>query len=366
MGAKGFRFILIACLFWGVNLVGETPDVCEICGERPPGKLYLMTDRIRSRQVILCDRCARLTDHCDTCRLPVFKNFTRLADGRLLCQEDANEAVLDQASAIDIFNEVKRDLFGMMSGLGFLPDRNIETKLVDQKELARIFAGTPGAHPDGSLQGVTRSRRYSKDTFEHQIFLCIGLSRARLAAVAAHEYAHAWIHENRAPDRILDRDTEEAFCELTAFHLMRQRGVEREITAILQNTYTRGKIDILVKASENYQFYRVAEWVKSGKDETLEAQGTHRVAVLQDTPLPLFSYVVEARVNAPDTLRLTGLSSRALRRFALVNGVTFCPGEQSKVRVGTSNVLVHCEEILDQSVILRVGESTNRVELHLR
>ena len=358
---------LLACLLWlgFAPLCRGAGETCEICKEVSNRKLYLLTDPVRSRQLIVCDRCARLSTVCTTCRLPVFEDYTTLEDGRLLCAADARDAVLDDTQAQSIFSDVKRDLFAIFSGLGVLPDRNIHASLTNQKELMRIFAATPGAHPDGSLQGVTRSRRYGKDSFEHQVFLCLGLSRARTAAVAAHEYAHAWIHENRAADRILDRDTEEAFCELTAYQLMQQRGSNLEIKAILQNTYTRGKIDVLVKVSESYQFYRVAEWVKSGKDETLEHQRPDRVITLRDSPQPLFGYLPEVHARAPEVLRLKGLSGRPPRRFALINDATLQEGESGKVGVGDRQVVVRCEHIGDAVVRVRIQGQTNSLELIL-
>jgi Zn-dependent peptidase ImmA (M78 family) len=37
-----------------------------------------------------------------------------------------------------------------------------------------------------------------------------------MASVAAHEYAHAWMHENIPPTRKLDPNAVEGFCELVA------------------------------------------------------------------------------------------------------------------------------------------------------
>ncbi|MBM3846124.1 MAG: hypothetical protein FJ405_07560 [Verrucomicrobia bacterium] len=346
--------------------LGQDSDLCGSCSQKIGGRAYQVHDRIRSRQVIICDRCAVLPTRCDTCQLPVAQDYTRLSDQRLLCPLDFREAVLDLRVALEIFGEVKRDLFAILSGLGYLPDQRIELRLVDRKELGRIFAGTPGAHPDSSLQGVTRTRRLGKDSFEHQIFLCLGLSRSRIAAVSAHEYAHAWIHENKPMDRVLDRDTEEAFCELTALHLMRQRGEEREVRAIRENAYTRGKIDVLVKTSDNYQFHRVAEWVKSGVDATLEDDGTHRVAMMRDTPVPLFGYLPQVKAREFSGLRLQGLSGTGGKRFAMVNGATLQEGERAKLRVAGTNLWVTCREIRSNAVVIVTGDAMEVQVLELQ
>lgn len=349
----------------GWRALGQSGDFCQICGERAPGRLYLLTAYGQGRQVIACEACTRISKRCFTCRLPVCGEFTTLSDGRVLCPHDAAEAVRDQETVEALFGEVKRELFVEFSGLGVLPDRNIRVKLVDQQELSRIFSGTPGAHPDGSLQGITRTRRYSKDSFEHEIFLCSGLAKMRLAAVAAHEYTHAWIHENVPSGRVINADVEEAFCELSAYTLMTRRGQDIEKKMILENAYTRGKIEVLVKAADSFQFFRVAQWMKSGSDETLDPDRTDRVIALKSSALPTFGFLQVVQARAPDVLTLKGLSGKEGRRFALINDTTLQVGEESRVRVAETNVILRCEGIGKESVIVRVNGAPKTTELAL-
>lgn len=366
---RAWLYLLLGVLLGlsgGGPVRGQQGTLCGVCEEYSTGKMYIMTDRLRGVKVMLCERCTRLRKTCTSCEVPIFKDFTSLPDGRFLCRRDAQLAVLDQDTAIRIYAEVKRDLFALMNGLGVLPDRNISVSLVDQKHLMRVFAGTPGAHPDSSLQGVTRTRRYSKEGLEHEIFLCLGLPRNRFAAVAAHEYAHTWVHENVPSDRVLDRDTVEAFCELAAYEIMRQRGEAMEMEAIVNNTYTRGKIDVFLKASADYQFHRVAQWMKSGLDDSLEKDRTQQVTRLKPSGLPTFGYLPVVHARAPEVLVLKGLSGRAPKQYALINDTTLQVGEAAKVRVADTNVLVRCLEIREQSVLVRVNQATEPVELRLR
>ena len=67
----------------------------------------------------------------------------------------------------------------------------------------------------------------------------------------------------------------------------------------------------------------------------------------------------------PDKLVLRSLSGAASRRLALVNNQTLANGEETRVRVGQTNVLVRCLEIRDRSVVLRVGGRTEPMELFL-
>lgn len=355
------------CLLFlaGLNSGGESGSLCEICGDKNAPQYYLMQDSIRPRKVVVCPRCSQLKDVCLMCRLPVLKGFTTLSDGRHLCELDTPQAVLTTEMAETIFRDVQRDIFAMLSGLGVLPDRNITVQLVSQKELARIYYSTPGNHQDTSLQGVTRSKRYGKDAFEHQIYLCEGLSRSRIAAVSAHEYAHTWIHENVPNDRVLESDTVEAFCELTAYQLMRQRGESQETKMILENAYTRGKIDVLVKVSGDYQYHRVAEWMKSGKDETLEHQKAERVMALKDGPTPLFGYLPVVHARAPEVLSLKGLGGRMPNRFALVNEATLQAGEEAVIRLAEKSLRVRCLEVGEDFVSLQLDGGTNTVRLQM-
>ncbi|MBL9170377.1 MAG: hypothetical protein JNN07_21760 [Verrucomicrobiales bacterium] len=361
----GVLFSLVLTLIPSA-LLADSGSFCAICGERSFGDMYFMKDKVRSSKVVVCERCAKLPQRCSSCGLPVFVGGKVLSDNRSLCAVDMPLAVLDQDVAVAIYEDVKRDLFSLMNGLGVLPDRNITVRLVDQRQLARVFAGIPTAHPDASLQGVTRTRRFSKEGLEHEIFLCLGLPRNRLAAVAAHEYAHAWVHENVPVERVLDRDTVEAFCELAAFEVMRQRGDQVEMGMIRENTYTRGKIDVLLKASADYQFHRVAQWMKAGTDETLERERMHRVTSLKPSDAPSFGYLAVVQARVPEILVLKGLSGTPPKQFALINDATLRVGEEARVRVAQTNVLVRCVEIREQSVTVRINGASEVTELRLR
>jgi hypothetical protein len=67
----------------------------------------------------------------------------------------------------------------------------------------------------------------------------------------------------------------------------------------------------------------------------------------------------------PNTLVLRNLSGTGNRRLALVNNQTLAKGEETRVRIGKTNVNVQCLEIRDRSVVLRVGGRTEPMELFL-
>ena len=76
--------------------------------------------------------------------------------------------------------------------------------------------------------------------------------------------------------------------------------------------------------------------------------------------------LVVAPTPVPDTLTLIGISGTGSRRLALINDRAFGANESGKVRVGKTNVLVHCLEIRDGSVMIEVDGSQEKQELSLK
>jgi hypothetical protein len=300
--------------------------------------------------------------------LPVKTNYLKLEDGRLLCEADTKAAVFSEAAAREIFEAVTRDLVRMLSGLGVAPERNIEVTLVDAQQLDKLYRTELSDRERSAVQGLARTRARKTNEFEHSVFLISGLSPAHLAAVAAHEYTHTWLSENieKARFRHLEDDTKEGFCELLAYRLMVQRNEDMETNAILANTYTRGQIDALINAEQDYQLYQVVKWLKRGVDDRIALTNTARLLVLEDQPALTLSWATAVSTKVPAQLTLKGISGSGQRRFALVNDRTLEKNEQARIRVGNSNLTVRCLEIRDASVILQLNGSAEKTELFLR
>jgi thioredoxin-related protein len=64
-----------------------------------------------------------------------------------------------------------------------------------------------------------------------------------------------------------------------------------------------------------------------------------------------------------EELKLTGLSGKEGRRFAIINNQTFSAGESAKVKLKDSEVKVLCKEIRVNSVIVQVDGATELKEL---
>jgi hypothetical protein len=103
-------------------------------------------------------------------------------------------------------------------------------------------------------------------------------------------------------------------------------------------------------------------------DQKIDPENPGRVLVRQeDDTVPVTWPPVKAKPTpVPSTLLLRGISGTPQRRFALINDATLEKGEQAKVRLGNTNVVVRCLEITDSSVVLSVDGSSERQELFLK
>ncbi len=108
-------------------------------------------------------------------------------------------------------------------------------------------------------------------------------------ATCAHEYTHAWMGQNVRQGRLgaIDKDTVEGFCELVAYKYMESRNETAEMNQISKlNSYTRGKIKVLIAADAAYGFNAVVDWIMGGEDTTLEMASLERVRAVNGATLP--------------------------------------------------------------------------------
>lgn len=343
----------------------EPGPICVSCQQPVAGAFYKVRSPAWGEQQTVCAECVKLDTRCFLCNLPVKSNCLRLDDGRLLCPREAAAGIFSPADAARIFESTKRELVRLLAGAGAHPDRNCTLSLVDSRQLARLKHALPSIHDESRTLGLTHTRRLGPDRFEHAIYVVSGLGPARLAAVCAHEYAHAWLHENLPPDRALHRDTIEGFCELVAYKLMVERKEDVEQKVILANAYTAGQVELFVQAEDRFQFFRVIDWIKNGADASLVESNTSRLLHLESRPEPAVTWQPQVATPVPAALVLKGISGSARRRFALINDRTFEKNELGRVRVGVSNVTLRCLDIRDHSVVIQISGANDKTELRL-
>jgi len=357
--------LLLLALVFSIT-AADAPKRCAACLRLLAGTFFWATSPGLGEKQPVCEACKNLKTSCAICQLPVPDPKHALDDKRVLCERDFAAGIFDEREALRVFEETKRDVHRLLAPYGVLPDNNITVSLVDGKRLTQLYQSLPSLH-ENSLLGLTKSEVATPGRqFRHSIYLINGLGRARLAATAAHEFTHAWMHENIPETRKLEKDTVEGFCELVAFKLMSERREEVEKKVILANAYTRGQVNAFVQAENELQFNRVIQWLKTGVDEQLTEANPRQVLVVKSEPPPVMWPPPNAVSTAvPETLLLKGISGTPSRRFALINDATLAKNEEARVRVGSSNVVLRCLEIRPRSVLVQLRGGHKPFELVL-
>lgn len=351
-----------------VATVAATPKRCVICGLPLGAAYYNFNSPTLGEKQPACEACAKLKERCTICKLPASTSTARkLDDGRWFCERDFRSGVFDAAEARRVYEEVRREVAGLLAGYGVLPERNITVALANSAEMRKLQQTLPSEHDGDGTLGLTRSEWNGRNQFQHHIHLLTGLPSGRLAAVCAHEYTHTWLHENLGADRKLEKDTVEGFCELIAYKLMVQRRDEPQRKIILENAYTRGQVNALVEAENQHHFHRIMKWVRTGVDEALfQTNKVQTLTLRDDEPsAPAWPPPAAVPTRVPDSLRLKGISGTVARRFALINDATLMKNEEGRVRVGLSNVVVRCLDIRVGSVVIQIQGAARPTELFL-
>ena len=364
----GMRLWTAAILLFSAGLASGQQEICISCEQPIQGTMYMAGSPYYTERKPVCGECAKDPQYCFTCRLPAKKNLD-LKDGRVLCLRDARTAVLSGETAKFLFEDVKRDMIVMLRGSKAYPRSNVKFALVDRNELEGLsrLRRFPSTH--SSLMGLTRSRLKAGE-WEHDISVIAGMPPNKFGAVCAHEYGHAWLHENVTARRVLDSDTEEGFCEWLAYKYITDKNDPTEKKLLLENNYTQGQIAAFVQAETQYSFYLVTKWVIGGEDASLSTGNLARLLTLKSDPQADAAALVwpppaAVRVVAPTNLVLKNISGTARRKFAMINGVTFAANESAKVPLGLTNISVRCLDIKDASVIILVSGDTDPQELFL-
>jgi hypothetical protein len=370
MRAGPARTAAISLLLWlafaGAVCAQRACDICSIEVQ----EFSVFEDKFHHRNQFVCDKCIKLTTRCLTCKVFVLPaRGLVLPDGRVFCPEDSKDIVMDENRAGELFAEARQEIQTVLKDYPPVPDKNMQIHLVTREEFNKEYRRTPSIDDPSRLLGLTMSRFETNEAWSHEIYLLHGLTRDEFLAVSAHEYTHTWMTERNKQHRQLHKDTLEGFCELMAHKFTSKMKFTNATQRILDNDYTHGQIQALLAAEEKLRFHRLVEWIADGVDSWVDKDKLNRLTALREPDEPSaelsFNPPPQAVTPVPDTLVLKGISGSARRRFALVNNATLQEGEEARVRVGTSNILVRCLAILDDRVRLQLAGQTNAVELRL-
>jgi hypothetical protein len=347
------RFALILFLFASVfvSAAGETNYFCIVCGKGPlTGHIWLHP------RGPICDDCYKLENRCSLCGLPVRAGdgSVKTGDGRFICKFDKPNAVLDVAAAREVFENARQDVMDLY-GRGFaLKYQDVAVTMFDVDYWSEKSREN-GLHK----YGFAHTRRTPSGQCTHEVVMLSGELRNEMTATAAHEYTHLWINENCPGNHVIDGDTAEAICELTAYKLMQKKRLPEMQKRILENPYTHGKIKTLVDIEKRYDTDYVLDWVKNGRTETFDEDNGYAAQAASPPPVQ-YSYVPPV---LPLALKFSGLFTIGTNRQAVINGVAFAAGDQKLIKLRNKTVLVRCREIQNAAVVVELNESAALVTL---
>ena len=345
------KFIFALLLFAAVLTfaAGDTNYFCVVCGKGPlTGRIWI------SKWGPVCDDCYHLKDHCSICGLPIKDGDGHITtpDGRLVCRFDKTNVVLDADDAKELFVDTCRDVVEMY-GQGFaLQYPEVTVRMFD------VDYWSERGLPDGLHKfGFASTRKTADGQCIHEVVMLSGRLREEMIATAAHEYTHLWINENRPDSHVIDSDTIEAICELTAYNLMGEKNLPEMQQRILANPYTHGRIKTLVAVYQEHGIGYILDWVKNGTTANFDDTGGATAA-----PTPSISFGATPP-QLPAGLKFSGLMTIGADYEAVINGASFAVGDEKKIRLHDKTVSVRCDEIHDYTVVVELNGSPEPVIL---
>lgn len=188
---------------------------CTACGRVITGTAY--TIRFAAGQ--FCAECKQSRPACYVCGVPVENDHWKYPDGRHVCNQCGDRAVIDVAEIRKIMLDVEQTIQRRLGLVIAVPYELRVDKLAD----FRASHNGPGSSqtPSGELYGKELGM-YRRIEGRSEIVLLFGLPPELTYEAAAHEYAHAWAAENCRPD--LPPDLREGFAQWVAADVLRSKG----------------------------------------------------------------------------------------------------------------------------------------------
>ena len=188
---------------------------CTTCGRVITGTAY--TIRFAAGQ--FCAECKQSRPACYVCGVPVENDHWKYPDGRHVCNQCGDRAVIDVAEIRRIMLDVEQTIQRRLGLVIAVPYELRVDKLAD----IRASHNGPGSSetPSRELYGKELGM-YRRIEGRSEIVLLFGLPPELTYETAAHEYAHAWAAENCRPD--LPADLREGFAQWVAADVLRSKG----------------------------------------------------------------------------------------------------------------------------------------------
>lgn len=358
-----YSWLLLALFCSGRAVAAQEAIQCVVCGKKITEGSYWYYDlKTTGKRVYICSDCKKLKQNCAICGLPVKEDAARTPDGRYICPLDFPNVALDDTEIRTTFGHVAGELINMTMGKMELrsPKVNVGVYDLDYWNADDNRKTTSGMQ----RHGMSQSRPIGNG-FAHSALLYRGLFKDELVAVCAHEYTHLWINENKPASHQIEKDTVESICEVVAFALMEKLENNKQMTNILDNTYTKGCITTAVKYYRVHGLGGVLDWVKEGTGATLKEEDFQAMAAGSTAAALVWGNSGVAYHVKYEKLKLKGIVGGGDKRTALINGKTFMKGETRKVEVNGKKVSIQIQEIKDASVLVLVEGEDKPQELFL-
>ena len=392
MQRPGIYFLILVLTACFAAPVFAAADICAVCGKEIPDTIYIVTDKVTGQDKLVCSNCLVLPK-CFICGMPVNDAGVVLPDGRRLCPRDARTAVMDVESALHVSAGVEDVLGRLFSRFTSFPT-NVDISIIDRVDVDSMFVTVGHAFESPDVLGWTEATTNAGQV-RYKIGLLTGMPLADLKDTCAHELSHAWAGENVPQERRkrLARDAEEGFCELVGYLLMVSQGELAEQQRVLANHYTRGQVELFIEAERRYGFNEVLDWMKYG--ESVELRAGH-LDELRDVKVPVetsialmpvavkpasdntstnFNVISAKSVTNTNSLTLAPESEPATINLqgilwgnnpvAIINGRSFLANDSFRVKIGATNVTIHCLAIKKDSVRIQYAGSSQEKVLHL-
>jgi hypothetical protein len=189
---------------------------CRACGKAIVGTAYTSP----YSKSVYCPECKRTRPACYICGAPVGQDYWGFPDGRIICGECGERAVIDIDQILGIMQDARETV---ERNLGLVVSHPY---VVTVEKLASI---APTATANRNVQAGGESPLYGRELGMYrrsgdrsEIFLLFGLPPELLYEAAAHEYTHAWQAENCPPD--LSPELREGFAQYVAAEVLRIKG----------------------------------------------------------------------------------------------------------------------------------------------
>ena len=375
-------WISLALFICSSPLAALALNICFTCGKEIEGPGWTLTDELTGEKVMVCSNCLMTLPRCYLCGLPIKKgDEVALPDGRYLCARDAKAVVLDTNEASQICAQVEDDLDKLFERFTFFPT-NVDIAMIDRLDVQSMYRQSGYDIESPSLMGCIRPVVDDDVHRRYDMKLMTGLPLASLKATCAHEYSHAWVGDNVSNERHhrIAGNAVEGFCELVAYLLMDSQHEEAQKKFILRNHYTRGQVQLFIEAEERFGFDEILDWMRYGVTSRLEEGHLDEI---RDINIPTANSAIAPAayhrhqfagtntnvsvhppvVSTPTTVKLEGILW-GNPPSAIINGKSFFAGDSGQIKLGGTNVLIHCLGIQPKSVRIQTGSGQEQ-ELNL-